>query len=1151
MNSETEQSLPIVVGVGASAGGLEAFQQFVRGLDSNHNLIVILVQHLDPDHESLMPELIAAKTDSPVHSATNGMRVEKGHIYLIPPGYEMEIDEFTLKLEKFSTPRGLRRPIDRFFDSLAKAHGENAIAVVLSGTGSDGAKGAREVKGAGGLVFVQDPKEAKYDGMPQSVLDQGGADITSKAVEIVDIIRDYFSLRVGSAPDSEDDDDFIGRIMRHVRFRTGHDFSDYKPGTILRRLSVRMSVLNLTSRADYLKYLVENKAEADLLFRDLLINVTSFFRDKNHFEGLEKMVVPDIVEKAEDGGQIRVWVAGCSTGEEAYSLAMLFAEEIERTKKLCNVIVFGTDIDEEALAAARAGKYSDAVVDAIPKALLERYFRPTNNGYEAGGRLREMVRFSRHSLIKDPPFSKVDLLSCRNVLIYFNDNLQELAVRVFHYALTEGGYLFIGPSENPRPVVDYFTEVSARERIFRRNPGTAKPLNLGSMPTVSSKVERQLNAIRSSGNAPPSDIENVLLDRYLPAHMHADHNGRVTYTSENAARFLAVRGGRVDNDLFNLIAPELETTFRRISRVSDTAGSREEREFNGKIRDRGERLIVVAERLDDGTILYVIHDQLMADGSRPGSGIATDSGPDAYVNQLEAELDSARQAVRTTVEELETSNEELKSSNEEMMSMNEELQSANEELTTINDELQEKLRELAQSKRDLETFIRTAQVAIVFLDENLKLRSYTPEALEYFNFTQADIGRPLSDLNSTVNQDRVVELCEKTIETGLEVEEEFKTKEGQIHLAAHFMPYSPDGGDKIGAVFTLQDVSELRQLVTETEEARQEATLRLAEVEQIYRASPMAMALIDRDMRYIRLNEKLAEINGEPIELHLNRTIREVIPSVADQAEATIRTVLETGKTIRGVRVTGAIRSDPNDQRVWENDYTPFYLDGKIEAVAVTVRDITDDVHTSATLRDLMSELEHRVKNMLDNVSALINQARGEAEHDGEVYTKLINRIQGLSKTHALLTSKEWASAGLSEIFKPETIDVYGEERVSLKGPNIRVSAQAALALGMAIHELATNAAKYGAFSSPDGKVELTWSRINDVDSDRLEITWKEHGGPEPRKPKRIGFGSKLIRSTVEGTLGGKTSQTWESDGLKQTIVLDFDVIAPKDSISG
>ena len=1137
---------PIVIGIGASAGGLEAFLQFLTGVPDDHQMVLVLIQHLDPDHDSLMPELVAAKTSSPVHSVQNNMQTVPGNIYLIPPGFEMDIKGDRLLLKEFESPRGLRRPIDRFFKGLAREHGENAVAVVLSGTGSDGSEGAREIKGAGGLVFVQDPNQAKYDGMPQSVLDAGGADVISRAEEVIDVVRDYFSLRVATQNLPRTQEDFLSRVLRHVRFRSGHDFSDYKHGTMLRRIAVRMSVLNLISSAEYLKYIAEHKQEADILFQDILINVTSFFRDKDHFNTINNDVIPQIVESCEEHGEIRIWVPGCSTGEEAYSLAILFAEEVGRAKRNCRVVVFATDIDEVALVKARGGCFPESISTAIPDEYLDRYFRPRADGYEVGPQLREIVRFSRHSFVKDPPFSKLNMVSCRNVLIYFGESLQETAIKVFHYALKEDGFLFIGPSENPRLVSELFTDVSTKARVFKRRPGVAKPLSLGSLSGAT-----KLPPIRDTQKIDPivgaTTLERALLDHHLPPHLHMDRNGNVIFTSENATRFLAVRPGKMSSALTSIIAPELESAIRRLSRVDEQVGTLLECEFQGEISGREERLVLAATRLADGGVLIVFHDKLLLHPDRPSITEGGDQA-DIYLKQIETELDQARESVRTTIEELETSNEELKSSNEEMMSMNEELQSANEELTTINDELQEKVRALNQAHTDLTNFTESARIATVFLDSDLKLKHFTPEAKDYFTFAEGDIGRKMADLNSALDQDKLLKHCKAALENQEEYEHEFATKDDTANLAVRIMPYSPDGGAERGVVFTLQDVTELRDAIEFAEDMQREAEKRLNEVEQMYRTSPMAMTLIDKNMRYVRVNQKMADINGEPIASHIGATVREIVPGVAEHTENAVRQVLETKEAARGVKIHGAVRSDPNNTRVWESDWVPFYDGDELSAVSISIRDITEQEQTSENLRRIMRELEHRVKNMLANVTALVNQARREVTTDKEVYAKLTRRIDGLANTHSLLTSEQWSSALISDIIVPETSRIYGEDRVFLKGPEIRVNSRATLALGMAIHELATNAAKYGAFSTETGKVSISWSRINDAESDRLVIEWKEQGGPPVTAPTRRGFGSQLISSTLEQSLDGKTSSTWDREGLIFTAEMDFGEVSGVDA---
>ena len=1137
------QDKPIVIGVGASAGGLEAFKTLLKGLPDEHDMVLILVQHLDPDHESLMPELLSAKTRTPVQSVKDGMKIERGHIYLMPPGHELEMDGDILKLVEFSSPRGLRRPIDRFFSSLSTAHGENAVAVILSGTGSDGANGARDVKGQGGLVFVQTPEEAQYDGMPQAVVQQNTADVIVGAAEIIEVVRDYFSLRSQTIESSDERGGFLDRIMRHVRFRTGHDFSEYKEATMRRRVAVRMSVLNIQTPRDYLSYLVETKNEADILFQDLLINVTSFFRDADHFDTLRSMVIPDLIAKTSEHGDLRVWVAGCSTGEEAYSLAILIAEEISRVNKQMNVTIFGTDIDDKALTAARLGRYSDSIAMALPDGMLERYFRHTPDGYEVGPQLREMVRFSRHSFIKDPPFSRLDLVSCRNVLIYVQDPLQELASRVFHYALREGGYLFLGPSENPSAVHKYFVEANARARLFRRRAGQAKPLSLGTLSGAVMKRKAAEQELLGQQEA-FTDVERVVLDHFTPAYLHTDADNNLIYSSPNATRYLSLRPGKISTNVFEVIAPELEATFRRVARSNAEINTTAEFEFQGEVNGTTQRAIVSRRRLGDGTILYVLDDNLKLLDSRPGGPTEIGSKQDTYLRQLELELDEAKQAVRTTVEELETSNEELKSSNEEMMSMNEELQSANEELTTINDELQEKLRELHQVNIDLDNFVVSTQVPTVFLSSDLALLRFTPETEAVFSFSDADLGRPLKDLNARIDQKRLLELCEQSVEDQIERQEEFRTDDKSVIYRVRIMPFSPDGERERGVVFTFQDITQLREAIETAQTAKAEAEAQSHEVNQIYAKSPLAMGLIGRDMRYIRLNQKLADINGVPIAAHLGKTVREVIPDVAEQTEDLIRRVLDTGIAITGIRVTGSTIVDPSTQHVWESDWVPFSIDDDVVAVSVTVRDITEQVTTSDNLREIMRELEHRVKNMLSNVKALVNRAARDATTDAAVFETLNKRIQGLSQTHSLLTAEAWSSALLDQLFRLETIDVYGEDRITLSGPTVRISSEATLSIGMAIHELATNAAKYGALSAGGGHVGVTWTRIADARSDRLVIEWVETGGPEVTEPSRSGFGTRLIASTIEGNIEGKVSHFWEPSGLRVVIELDYDAVS-------
>ena len=1129
---------PLIIGVGASAGGLEAFQTLLSHLPEQHDLALVLIQHLDPDHESLLPELLSKRTHTPVHSVSDGMPVEPGNIYLIPPGSSLVLEGDRLRLEAFDSPRGLRRPIDRFLQSLAASVGANATGIILSGTGSDGSVGVKAIKEVGGLVFVQDPKQAKYDGMPRAALATGAVDLVLPSSEMVDVVNDYYNRRSGIEPSIRNDAEFIERVAKHVRYRTGHDFSHYKEGTFLRRLAVRMSVLGIETPAAYLKELIDNKSEAGRLFRDLLINVTAFFRDPEAFEALRTNVVPKIVQAHRKNEEIRVWVPGCSTGQEAYSIAMLFADEVARVDAGLRISVFGTDIDDEALRIARRGVYPNSIAEEVSAEYLERFFRPTPGGYEVAPNLRDIVRFSNQSLIKDPPFSKIDLVSCRNVTIYFDQVLQELAIRVFHYALREDGFLFIGPSENPPVLQRYFSEVVAAARLFGRRAGPARPLNLpnAGVPTI------------TPGNAPETlktefhqrSFEHALLARHVPPYLVLNVSHDVIYASDGAARYLAVKPGATKTGVLSLIRPELEGVVRRLVNLQPDRGESSEREFQGEIAGKPVRIVLTLERLQDDTAILVLRDYLDLRDDRPGHAESDEGAITEYVRDLEEQLDGARQTIRTTVEELETSNEELKSSNEEMMSMNEELQSANEELSTINEELQNKVAELNEVNLDLSNFIRSTRIPTVFLDEELRLRSFTPEAQNYFRFVEQDRGRRIDDIGADLSMPTVLKLAKEVLADGQAREADLQTADGSVELVLRVLPYQTDSEPVDGVVFTLTDVTELRAGAREIAHQRTLAQKNLAEIEELYRVSPQAMALIDRDMRFIRVNQRMAEMTGLEIEAHTGCALSEVMPRLSDQMAPPVRQAFDTAEPVLDRRITGRTDAHPDQDRVWEVDWYPILENGHVRAVGVNLRDVTDQTDMSRELQRVMKELQHRVKNMLSNVLALVNRARREATTDVEVFETLAKRIEALANTHKLLTTANWGAARIRDILEPELTAVYGADRVRLRGPDILLNARATLSVGMAIHELATNAAKYGAFSNSSGTVSLSWSRVDEGEGEVIRMIWEESDGPVVERQGEKGFGSQLIASTIEGGLEGRAEMEWRREGLRCVIEFGY-----------
>jgi len=1143
---------PVILGVGASAGGLEAFQTLLSTLRENDNFAVVLVQHLDPEHESLLPELLAKRTRMPVRPIKDGMRLAAGEIYLIPPAYALDIEGDRLKLVEFETPRGLRRPIDSFLEALAREQGPNAAAIILSGTGSDGARGVRAVKEEGGLVFAQDPADARYDGMPRAAIQTGAVDMTLPASDIIGVMRDFHTRVTGLAPTIESDAEFIEKVVRNLRYRTGHDFAGYKSGTLLRRITLRMSVLGLESPADYLRELIQDSGEADRLFRDLLINVTSFFRDRPAFDMLRVKVVPKLIEGKGAGDEIRVWVPGCSSGQEAYTVAMILADEMDRLDCRARLAVFGTDIDEEALAEARRGVYPNTVVTEVPQDALDRWFIPTRAGFEVRPELRDRVRFSSQNLLKDPPFSRLDLITCRNLLIYFDSGLQDVALNVFHYALRPGGFLMLGSSETARADGDPFTEVSSEERLYQRNSAPARPLELprGFRPQPDPPPRPKNRRDRNDGTELSGTAQEALMERFAPPFLVLGATDEVITIGPGCEPYVRMPTGRASLSARDLIVPELRPVLKRVL-TGLSLGDHPYRRIS--IRDAGEDLpehmAIGATALPDGTRLVTFEIETERTGQiEPDSQIVID---DAYVEQLENELDDARETIRTTVEELETSNEELKSSNEEMMSMNEELQSANEELSTTNEELQTKLRELARANADLANFMESTQIATIFLDGDLRLRNFTPEAVGWFRFVEQDRGREIMDIGTRLDIETLTAACRRVIETGAAEELNMATTDGRSNVVLRIAPYRTENRQTGGVVFSIFDVTELAQYAREADAASADARARAEEIEDLYNVSPGAMGVVDQNFRYLRANPRLAEINGVAPEGHIGRTMSEVVPEIAEAKIAAVREVLETGEPVLGRIIRGTTDAEPETPRVWQIDFYPLIGsptdEEEIRAVGFNVVDITELLALQADLRRIMRELQHRVKNMLSNVIALVNRARREKGEPRVILDTLSQRIRALANTHNLLTAENWSSTNLRDILSLELFDVYGVDRIETRGPEVRLNARATLAIGMAIHELATNASKYGAFSVPEGKVNLRWSRVDEGDGESFVLRWEETGGPPVEAPGGGGFGTTLIQSMLEGTLGGQIGTDWNRDGLRLVITLPWDTATEVD----
>jgi two-component system, chemotaxis family, CheB/CheR fusion protein len=1135
-----------VIGVGASAGGLEAFQNFLTAAAPDAGLAYVLVQHLDPNHESMLAELLGRRTTMPVCQAMDGLTVEPNHVYLIPPNASLVIENGRLRLSDFSEPRGFRRPIDVFFRSLAIDQGSNAACVVLSGTGADGSEGLRAVKEAGGLTLAQDPDTAKYDGMPKSAVATGLVDKILVARDMPAAIREYFDRGQPGIFNLPDVTDFLLKVCEELRHRLGHDFSQYKRSTMLRRIQRRMQVVGASTGAEYLERLRDKADEAELLFRDLLINVTCFFRDAEAFDFLRREVIPALLKDKGASDTVRIWAPGCSSGEEAYSIAILMAEALARLKKKPTVQIFATDIDEQMLQKARRASYPHTAVKDVPLELLDRYFFAQEDDYVLAQSIRDMVRVSNHNLIKDPPFSRVDMIVCRNLLIYLNTALQQRLIPVFHYALRPQGWMFLGSAENIANRNDLFDTTDAALKLYRRR-GTYRQsvmMPLLVQPLVHATAVDDAGGKQRTGNPAQERAEATarrIMERYAPAHVVVNPENDIVRASGRTGKYLELAEGTPSIRVTDLARRGLRSAVRSV--LDATRHSRKRSIQRGVRIDIDDDVVladVIADPLSDEEVLLVFQDVANSDGAEADTeaDVAGYSDEDR-IKQLEDELDETRSKLRTTVEELETSNEELKSSNEEMMSMNEELQSTNEELATVNEELKNKVDQLGRANSDLQNFIESTGVPTIFLDRKMHIRSFTPATKSLFRFQDQDKGRPFSDVVSRTNHRQLEELGHKVLQTGESIEQELNIEDGNESHVLRVLPYR-DLNDSIdGVIFVFSDVTKIRQAQADLARNEDIARQRSHEIETLYKTAPVGMALVDRNQRYLKINQHFADLNGQPIEKHIGRSLQEMIPGLSEKMERPIAEVFERATAVTNLEVS--VRLKGEGIRDFLIDFYPYEEDALITAVGIILKDVTELRRLEKELRRLMDELQHRVKNTLATVASIVNQTVATQSDRAGLIDTLKLRIGALAATHTLLTQRNWRDASLEEILNAELRPFDHEERIRKNGPPVLLPPKHALTLTLTLHELATNAAKYGALAHEEGILEIDWMVSVDGAGRELTLNWKESGVPDigPVKVKES-FGTQLIKNAVVHDLGGRCDHALTSGGLTCAITVPF-----------
>jgi two-component system CheB/CheR fusion protein len=1031
----------IIVGIGASAGGVEALSHLFRSIPPDVHAAFLVVTHLGPHRESQLSEILQRVTDLAVEDAIDGVQMQPRTVYVLPANSILTVEPERLSLRTVTVDQRERNPIDICFASLARVYGDNSIGIILSGVGHDGTLGIKAIKEEGGLTIVQahDLDGPQHGGMAASAVGSGYVDLQLAVhdigVKVDEYIRSSGALGILAAESDrrqvqEDRTLALKEIYEALRRRVGHDFEGYKEKTFLRRIQRRMQVVQQPSITAYTDYLRQNGEEASYLFRDLLIGVTSFFRDTEAFAALATHVIPRLFEHTTKQDTVRVWVPGCSTGEEAYSLSILMREHMVKLDEMPKVQIFATDIDDAALSAARAGRYPAALLDGMSPQRLQRFFRKEPGSYIVNKELRDLCVFSSHSVIRDPPFSRMDFVSCRNLLIYFNADLQNSVLPVIHYALKPHGFLFLGPSENVSRHSDLFAVVDKKHRIFQRRAAVNANARI---PVWAARIKGPGKGyaghdLMHKDQRMRQVIEDRVLEGFAPAHIVIDGEGDILFYSARTGKYLEPQMGTPSRQLLSMarrgLRLELRSTLREAVEKRQTI-VRERLEVD--VDDRIQAIRLTIEPLPDSTpepLFLVVFTDLGPPISREeAASLRPYSVGDDDVSHLEDELKETRDRLQATIEEYETALEELKSGNEELVSVNEELQSTNEEmetskeelqsvneeLHTVNTELNDRVEELHRANADMHNLLESTQIATVFLDRNMVIRSYTPSVTSIFSLIATDRGRPITDV-------------------------------------AH----------------NLQDI-DLRQ--------------------------------------YVR--------------------------RVLDERASLERTVQQRDSNVYYLMRVLPYRT----------------ADDHIDGALVTFVNVTAVVAAEEQQRLLVAELNHRVRNMLQVVMGLANQSLHRSD-DLQQFTKVFfGRMQALSRAYELLSRDGWHKVPVGELLRSQLMPFATEgNRYSTEGENLVLRANAALALGMVIYELSTNATKYGALSVSAGRVRITWALEKSSDEQlNFVLRWQESGGPEVKEPTRHGFGSELVHRQLKYELNGTATMNFAEEGLEATLVMPAD----------
>lgn len=970
-----------IVGIGASAGGLEALEEFLVQVPASSSLAFVVIQHLDPNYKGMMPELLQRSTSMKVTQARNRMRVIQNCVYIIPPNKDMSILHGMLFLLDPVAPRGLRLPIDFFFRSLAIDQQERAVGIILSGMGSDGTLGLRAIKENAGLSMVQTPASAKYDSMPRSAVDAGLADIVVSAKDLPGRLMAYInhsprSIKTGEEPKLKTEShSALEQILILLRDRTGNDFSQYKQNTINRRIERRMGLHQIDKIAFYVRYLRENPQEQDLLFKELLIGVTNFFRDQLVWEQFRNKALPTLLAKYPAGKEMRAWVPACSTGEEAYTLAMAFKETLDEVKPQgrFSLQIFATDLDEDAIKKARLAFYPSNIEANVSPQRIERFFVKDGNGYRISKEIREMIIFAPQNIIMDPPFTKLDILTCRNLLIYLGPELQKRLIPLLHYALFSQGILMLGTSETIGNFSSLFKPVENKSKLYSRIdtpllmtdidfPIKAAPISIGAA-TLAHRTQPM--------TTPTPNIQDladqVLLQNYAPAAVMTNSEGDILYINGRTGKYIEPAAGKAN---WNLYAMAREGLRHALGMAMKKAHNQTEPVHvpNLTIGTNGGtqtinltvQVITTPESLR-GSLMVIFNDV-------PPPATPLKKQPTAGVNQkvMQAEIQQSHELMQSLREEMQSSQEELKSSNEELQSTNEELQSTNEELTTskeemqslneelqtVNNELQSKVEDLSWVNNDMENLLNSTEIATVFLDGTLRVRRFTNHATDLFKLIPSDVGRLLSDVVSDLDYAALHDDAREVLRTLVFIEKLVTTKDARW-FKVRIMPYRTQENVIDGVVITFVDITNSKQVEAGLEKAREELKKSLGDLEKIFNLAGSMVCIASSEGVFQKVSPAFTETLGFSEKELLAQPFVDLIHP--DDKKATIDKVKILARGIPVTQFPNRYICKDGSYKWLEWTARSFVNGGDIYAIAY---DVTDRELTNTTLNEALAVLQ-------------------------------------------------------------------------------------------------------------------------------------------------------------------------------------------------